>query len=206
MFNEILATVFQVLVVVLIPFLFYVVKYKTINGFFNYIGLKATTGKAVALSFIAMLAVLAGTIGLVLLNHDIKEALTSQYAVAGKLKPMGLQPLSITLLLIIALFRTSLAEEIFMRGFVAKRLISRLGFQWGNLLQAALFGLLHLIMMFMLSRLNAFSLIYSFIVPGVAGYIIGYINEKEGNGSILPGWIAHGTANVISYYLLSFVL
>lgn len=206
MLNEILATVFQVLVVVLIPFLFYVVKYKTIKGFFNYIGLKATTGKAVALSFIAMLAVLAGTIGLVLLDHDIKEALTSQYAVAGKLKAMGLQPLSITLLLIIALFRTSLAEEIFMRGFIAKRLISRLGFQWGNLLQAVLFGLLHLIMMFMLSRLNAFSLIYSFIVPGVAGYIIGYINEKEGKGSILPGWIAHGTANVISYYLLSFVL
>jgi membrane protease YdiL (CAAX protease family) len=206
MLNEILATIFQVLVVVLVPFLFYVIKYKTINGFFNYIGLKATTKRAVALSFLALLAVLAGTFGLAMLNRDIKEALTSQYAVAGKLKQMGLQPLSITLLLIIALFRTSLAEEIFMRGFIAKRLISRMGFQWGNLVQAILFGLLHLIMMFMLSRLNAFSLIYSFIVPGLAGYIIGYINEKEGKGSIFPGWIAHGTGNVISYYLLAFVL
>jgi len=206
MLNEILATVFQVLVVVLVPFLFYVVKYKKTNGFFNYIGLKATTPKAVALSCFALLAVLAGTIGLVMLNHDIKEALTSQYAVAGKLKQMGPQPLSITLLLIIALFRTSLAEEIFMRGFIAKRLITRLGFKWGNLLQALLFGLFHLIMMFMLSRLNAFSLLYSFIVPGVAGYIIGYINEKAGKGSIIPGWIAHGTANVISYSLLAFVL
>jgi membrane protease YdiL (CAAX protease family) len=206
MLNEILATVFQVLVVVLIPFLFYVVKYKTIDGFFNYIGLKATTRKAVALSFFAMLVVLASTIGIAVLNRDIKEALTSQYAVAGKLKQMGLQPLSITLLLIIALFRTSLAEEIFIRGFIAKRLIKRLGFQWGNLVQAALFGLLHLIMMFMLSRLNASSLIYSFVVPGVAGYIIGYINEKVGKGSIIPGWIAHGTGNVISYYLLAFVL
>lgn len=206
MLNEILATVFQVLVVILIPFLFYVVKYKTIVGFFNYIGLKATTSKAVALSFFAMLVVLASTIGIAVLNQDIKEALTSQYAVAGKLKQMGLQPLSITLLLIFALFRTSLAEEIFIRGFIAKRLIRRLGFQWGNLVQALLFGLLHLIMMFMLSRLYAFSLIYSFVVPAVAGYIIGYINEKVGNGSILPGWIAHGTGNVISYYLLAFVL
>jgi len=206
MLNEILATVFQILVVVLVPFLFYVVKYKTIDGFFKYIGLKATTRKALVLSFFAMLAVLAGTIGIVALNHDIKEALTSQYAVGGKLKQMGLQPLSITLLLIIALFRTSLAEEIFVRGFIAKRLINRLGFQWGNLLQAALFGLIHLIMMFMLSRLNAFSLLYSFIVPGVAGYIIGYINEKTGKGSILPGWIAHGAGNMISYYLLAFVL
>lgn len=206
MLNEIFAAIFQVLVVVLIPFLFYVVKYKTIDGFLNYIGLKATTAKAVALSFFAMLVVLAGTIGIAALNQDIKEALTSQYAVAGKLKQMGLQPLSITLLLIIALFRTSLAEEIFIRGFIAKRLIKRLGFQWGNLVQAVLFGLLHLIMMFMLSRLNAFSLIYSFVVPGVAGYIIGYINEKVGKGSIIPGWIAHGTGNVISYSLLAFVL
>lgn len=206
MLNEILATFFQVLVVVLIPFLFYVVKYKTINGFFNYIGLKVTTKKAVVLSFLAMLAMLASTLGIALLNRDIKEALTSQYAVAGKLKQMGLQPLSLTLLLIIALFRTSLAEEIFMRGFIAKRLINRMGFQWGNFVQALLFGLLHLIIMFMLSRLKAFSLIYSFVVPGVAGYIIGYINEKAGKGSIIPGWIAHGTANVISYYLLAFVL
>ncbi|HEY0610489.1 MAG TPA: CPBP family intramembrane glutamic endopeptidase [Chitinophaga sp.] len=206
MLNEILATFFQVLVVVLIPFLFYVVKYKTINGFFNYIGLKVTTKKAVVLSFLAMLAMLASTLGIALLNRDIKEALTSQYAVAGKLKQMGLQPLSLTLLLIIALFRTSLAEEIFMRGFIAKRLINRMGFQRGNFVQALLFGLLHLIIMFMLSRLKAFSLIYSFVVPGVAGYIIGYINEKAGKGSIIPGWIAHGTANVISYYLLAFVL
>ncbi|WP_298735767.1 CPBP family glutamic-type intramembrane protease [uncultured Chitinophaga sp.] len=206
MFNEILATVFQVLVVVLIPFLFYVVKYKTTSGFFSYIGLKATSSRAVVLSCFAMVAVLACTIGLVLLNRDIKEALTSQYAVAGKLKQMGLQPVSIILLLIITLFRTSLAEEIFMRGFVAKRLISRLGFQWGNLLQALLFGLLHLIMMFMLSRLSAFSLSYSFIVPAVAGYIICYINERVGKGSIIPGWIAHGAGNVVAYYLLAFVL
>lgn len=206
MFSEILSTIFQVLVVVLIPFLFYVVKYKTLNGFYNYIGLKVPAGKAVYLSFIAMLAVLAAAVGIVTVHDGVREALASQYSVGGKLKLMGRTRESITLLLVIALFRTSLSEEIFFRGFIAKRLINRLGFQWGNIVQAALFGLLHLIMMFMLSRLNASSLIYAFVMPALAGYLICYINEKAGNGSIIPGWIAHGLGNVISYYLLAFVL
>jgi membrane protease YdiL (CAAX protease family) len=206
MFSEILSAIFQILVVVLIPFLFYVVKYKTLRGFLNYIGLKPTTRKAVYLSFIAMLAVLAAALGIVVVHYDVKEALTSQYSVGGKLKLMGRTPESVTLLLMIALFRTSLSEEIFFRGFIAKRLINRLGFQWGNVVQAAIFGFLHLIMMFMLSRLNAASLIYAFVMPAVAGYIICYINEKTGKGSIFPGWIAHGLGNVISYYLLAFVL
>lgn len=206
MLNEILSTIFQILVVILIPFLFYVIKYKTLVGFFNYIGLKGTTKKANFLSLIALFAILVSSLGIAALSSELKEALTSQYSVAGKLKQMGLNTASVTLLLIIALFRTSLSEEIFFRGFVAKRLTNRLGFQMGNLVQAAIFGLMHLLMVFMLSRLTALLLVYAFVFSAVAGYIIGYIKEKAGNDSIIPGWIAHGLGNAIAYYLLAFVL
>ena len=206
MLNEILSTIFQLLVVVLIPFLFYVIKYKTVVGFFSYIGLKGTTKKANLLALIALLAVLASSLGILFLKSDLKESLTSQYSVVGKLKQMGLNTASVTLLLIIALFRTSLSEEIFFRGFIAKRLTNRLGFQMGNLVQAAIFGLMHLLMVFMLSRLTALLLVFAFVVSGITAYIINYIKEKVGNDSIIPGWIAHGLGNVITYYLLAFVL
>jgi len=45
--------------------------------------------------------------------------------------------------LIIAWLKTSLAEEIFFRGFIGKRLIDRLGFLRGNGLQSVIFAAVH---------------------------------------------------------------
>lgn len=46
-------------------------------------------------------------------------------------------------ILIYSIFQTALPEEILFRGFLLKRLASRLPFRVANTLQAALFGLLH---------------------------------------------------------------
>jgi len=34
----------------------------------------------------------------------------------------------------------------------------------------------------------------------VGGWTSGWLNEKPGSGSILPGWIAHGAANLVAYF------
>ena len=32
------------------------------------------------------------------------------------------------------------------------------------------------------------------------------INEKIANGSIIPGWISHGLANIIAYSVIGFLI
>ncbi|WP_156138344.1 hypothetical protein [Sphingobacterium sp. T2] len=38
------------------------------------------------------------------------------------------------------------------------------------------------------------------------GKTLGYIKEKKGNGSIIPGWVAHGLGNFVTYFTIAFVL
>jgi uncharacterized membrane protein (DUF485 family) len=51
---------------------------------------------------------------------------------------------------------------------------------------------------------NILWLISIFIIPFVVAYLIGYINEKKAEGSILPGWLAHGLGNFITYWVIYF--
>ncbi|NLV74868.1 MAG: CPBP family intramembrane metalloprotease, partial [Chloroflexi bacterium] len=89
--------------------------------------------------------------------------------------------------LIYAFIQTSLSEEIFFRGFLGKRLIAKLGFGWGNLIQAAVFGALHAVLMYrMIGAVKAGVIM---LYTGTIGWMIGYLNEREAEGSILPGWL-----------------
>ncbi|SHJ65592.1 CAAX protease self-immunity [Pseudozobellia thermophila] len=126
-------------------------------------------------------------------------------SITGKFRQMGLGTYSITLLLITAVFKTSLSEEIIFRGFIAKRLVSIMGFVKGNVLQAALFGIIHTLM-FALITTNIFFLLVIFIIPSIGAYVSVYLNEKIGKGSIVPGWISHGLANIIAYGIVGFVI
>ena len=127
------------------------------------------------------------------------------HSITGKFRQMGLSPESILLLLLIAILKTALSEEIFFRGFVAKRLIGLLGYQKGNVLQAALFGGIHAAL-FALTTSKAFFLAMIFLIPGLGAYVSAFLNERLAQGSIMPGWISHGLANVIAYSMFGFVL
>ncbi|GGY36885.1 hypothetical protein GCM10007148_01330 [Parvularcula lutaonensis] len=37
-----------------------------------------------------------------------------------------------------------------------------------------------------------------FLLPGAAGWLMGWLNEKVGNGSIFPGWLMHALGNAVS--------
>ena len=39
------------------------------------------------------------------------------------------------------------------------------------------------------------------LLTGTIGYLMGYINEKVGNGSIIPSWIIHSSANIMTSFL-----
>ena len=88
-------------------------------------------------------------------------------------------------------FYVALGEEIFFRGFLGSWLIRRFGFQWGNLAQATLFLLPHLLL------LNVSLKIWPiFILQFAAGWLQGWLLHKS--GSILPGWLVHTASNLAS--------
>ncbi|MEZ4944747.1 MAG: CPBP family intramembrane glutamic endopeptidase [Cyclobacteriaceae bacterium] len=138
-------------------------------------------------------------------SPEFKAIMLDPNSVTGKFRQMDFSVVSITLLLVTAILKTAFAEEIFFRGFVAKRLISAAGFLKGNLIQATLFGLIHA-GIFAMTTDNLLFLFIIYLAPAMGAYVSVYLNEKVGNGSITPGWISHSLANVLSYTIVGFVI
>jgi uncharacterized protein len=204
--NEVISTIIQIGLFTLIPFIFYKFRKDKSLTFLKYIGLyKPPTKSLLYVVFVSLIFLFIG-IGLIYIDDSFKQAALSPNSMTGKLRMLGLSGSTITILLITALFKTSLSEEILFRGFIAKKLINSLGFKNGNILQALIFGLLHLLLFVFLTKATVFSLTLILIFSSFAGWTIGYIKEKYANGSIIPGWLAHGIGNSISYFLIAFVL
>lgn len=204
--NEIISTTVQVALFTLIPFLFFLFRKDKNITFLNYIGLFKPTTKSIYYVLFASILFVIGGLGMIFLDESIKQAAFSPPSVTGILRAMGLSGTSIIILLIVAIFKTALAEEILFRGFIAKQLIRKFGFTTGNLIQATLFGTVHLLLFWALTNTTLIFLLFSFLFSFVAGWTIGYIKEKYAHGSIVPGWIAHATGNTLSYAIIAFVV
>jgi membrane protease YdiL (CAAX protease family) len=204
--NEFISAILQVILFTLVPFIFFLFRKNKSLSFFAYIGLtKPTMQSIIYVIGVALLFVLMG-VGLTFINEDIKQAVFLPNSVTGKIRLMGFNISSVSVLLIMALIKTSLSEEIFFRGFLAKRLINKLGFKTGNILQAMIFGLIHLLLFWLLTQTTFIPLIIILVFSSFAGWAIGYIKEKYANGSIIPGWVAHGLGNTLSYSIIAFVI
>jgi len=189
----------------MIPFLFYLFKDKKTNGFINSLGLKASNNKANLLALLGSIILLVPFVLLVLISDEFRDVFTAPSTLTGKFKDMGLSINTVLIILMTAVFKTSFAEELFFRGFIAKKLINRIGYSWGNLLQALLFGALHLMIFAAITQSFLFLAIIMFFT-GLSAYFSVYLNEKLAGGSIIPGWISHGMANILSYSFASFLL
>ena len=98
------------------------------------------------------------------------------------------------------------AEEVLYRGFLCKGFCVKLGTVRGIILQAILFGLMHNAL-YLLAGLDV-GLWYhtlSFIFTGTGALLLGWLNEKIFNGSILPSILLHGAGNFITTMLVAFV-
>ena len=84
----------------------------------------------------------------------------------------------------------ALGEEIFFRGFLGGWLVRRLGFAIGNIIQALVFLLPHLLLL-----LVSQSLWPIIIVQLIAGWLLGWLRYRS--HSILPGWLAHSLTNAL---------
>ncbi len=110
--------------------------------------------------------------------------------------------LSILAIIVVCFLVGELA--IWMRGDVAAAesaykgmgLAAKFGFNAANIIQALIFGGIHLTMVW--GQVGVIAGIVIVIYPMIPAVAFAYLNEKKADGSILPSWIAHGTLNTIS--------
>lgn len=198
------SAVLQVLVVLAVAFVVHLIARRRARGFLAYVGLYRPERRSLAY---ATAVAAAFTLVMLLLFRaaHLESVATAPNTVAGRLRALGPSATAVAALVIYAVVQTSLSEEILFRELLAKRLIAALGFAAGNLIQAALFGGMHLPLFagpgvaFTWSRA-------AFIVgaTGAMGWLMGAVNERRGNGSILASWWTHALTNLVAYRVLAF--
>lgn len=149
------------------------------------VGWALCTGKD--LLYAAAVFVAVAIIGFVVLKFIPVTLLEGASAYSGQ--PLTVR--SILAALIHEAFYIALGEEVFFRGFLGSWLFRRLGFRWGNLVQATVFLLPHLFLLAVGPQIWPV-----FIVQFCAGWAQGWLQYKS--GSILPSWLVHTTTNLAS--------
>ncbi len=186
--SELISSVFQTLLFTLIPFIVWLITARKKETFFSWIGLKGVgKDKKQCLKYAVIVFAICEITGTLLNNIFMKEWNISQYAGAGAA--------GIPCILLFSYIHTAFSEEILYRGFIQKRLQSKFGFRTAVIIQALIFGLSHLLPA--LGQINFWQGMVLMFYPMVPGILLPFLNEKKSNGSIIPGWIIHGTLNII---------
>lgn len=192
--DALISIALQVGVVLLITLVAYAVFGRKTGSFRNWVGLTATPWMTVGIGLLFAVA------SAILLLHlpGVRELSAGERTVVGSAVADGVQPEVLAMLAATAIFKTAFTEELLFRGLIGKRLIAWLGFGAGNSIQAALFGAIHLLLL--LSPQATPALVATIVgFTAVSGWINGWLNERLGRGSILPGWAAHAAANLTAY-------
>lgn len=190
-----------------IPLIWWFIKHRKEVGFFKWIGLykPQLKSKIWVLALFAVLYYFFYNFDFTkLVNPETLKLIENSSSVAANVFA-GIGAMAILPALIENFIANGLAEEILYRGFLCKRFCEKLGTGKGIILQAVLFGLMHNII-YIIAGLNV-GLWYhtlTFIFTGTGALLLGYLNEKIFNGSILPSILLHGTGNFITSMLLAF--
>jgi membrane protease YdiL (CAAX protease family) len=205
MLQEAINAALQVAVVLIIALVPWAIVARKKESFARYIGLIAPTRRAMLWTLAVALVLVPASLAIFMAPtlHDMAAAPNT---VAGRLRAEGWSADVAGQIVIIALIKTALSEEIFFRGFLAKRLIRWLGFGLGNTIHALIFGAIHLLI-FVVPGGPAFDPMLALVmagVPAAGGWIMAWLNERVGNGSIAPSWFLHGVTNLLAYPVLAF--
>lgn len=199
----------QVIIFSLIPLIAYLATARKRVRFLEYVGLKAAPGRAVVSGALLGALSLPVLLGLVSLS-GAGELLRDPASQTGRLREVA-ESMGVAAMLWVALFQaavtTALSEEILFRGFLAKRLIAWLGFGVGNAAQAIVFGAVHgLLFLGASTEVSLAGRLAVVLVPTVQGWLMGWLNERAANGSIVPSWCAHAVTNGLTFTLVPLVL
>lgn len=192
-------SIIQIIIFSIIPFLWWLIASRKKMNFFEWIGLKKVNNIKENKLFAWIFSVL---VLFLIISVFILYSLKNVNIASSEFTGLGIK--SLPSILIYAIFNTSLPEEILFRGFLLKRIGNKFGFIVSNGIQSLLFGCIHGIMFF--SAIGILKSMLIILFTGIIGWIMGYINEKKANGSILPSWFIHVVANIFSGIFYAFQL
>ncbi len=137
---------------------------------------------------------------------ELRKMLTNDSSPYWRILKNGFTTSTVVAGFIYCFIQAAAAEEILFRGVIARRLIDKLGFFRGNLIQSIIFWIMHLLI-FKLVTGEWFSVlqIYAFISSFGLGLILGYVNYRKNGDSILPSWLLHGFANFSVFLTLAYL-
>ncbi|HAA15092.1 MAG TPA: hypothetical protein DCE41_26715 [Cytophagales bacterium] len=205
MSQEISNAFLQVLAFAFIPVLIFLIRFRTLKGVLPFHGIQVAPWRALGLGALFGVINAGLLLAIFLVPEELRRVLLSPGTMTGKFRAMGWSGASLMLLVVDAMVKTALSEEILFRGFVAKRMIAVWGMRRGNIAQAILFGAVHTLIFLPITQSPSF-LIMIFLAPALVAYGIVIINERHAKGSIFPGWLAHGLGNVLAYSVVAFVI
>lgn len=193
--SKIVSSILQIILFSVIPFVWWFIAARKQQKFAEWIGLKKIEGGKKPLAAIVMVSIAFLFLGglTLYMMRGINSA-TSEFA--------GLGMVAIPAIVVYATLNTAFPEELLFRGFALKRLANKFGFNIANFIQALLFGLLHGVMFF--SLVGVVKAILIIVFTGAIAWFMGYVNEKDSNGSIFPSWIIHTISNLFSGILSAF--
>ncbi|MGF7048083.1 membrane protease YdiL (CAAX protease family) [Paenibacillus sp. DS2015] len=196
--NLLFSAILQAILLATIPMVWWLISGRKESSFLNWLGLKRPVVKnktKYSITFVAtMILLLIPSFTIVPLFVDKSAMATSQF--------IGQGMSAFIPALIYGFLQTGFSEELFFRGFLTKRLVHKFGFQIGNGIQGLLFGLMHGLMFLSVAGLLGAMIITLF--TGIVGWLMGWINEKQSDGSILSSWLLHGCANTLASIIFMF--
>ena len=191
----------------IIPFIWWLIRHRKEENFFNWIGLikpKLQSKWWILLIFGIVYYFFYSFDFTTLINPDTMKTLEDSSAVSDNAY-MGLGFAAIIPAIITNFISNGVAEEILFRGFFCKRLCNKLGTIPGIIVQAVFFALMHNILYIIAGvPVDIFYHILMFIFTGTGALLLGFLNEKLYNGSIIPSIILHGLGNFIASMLVAF--
>ena len=197
--SKLMSGILELLIVSFIPFITWLIWSRKKTGFFDWIGLKQvqTQQKGRLVQTIFGFTLLFTLFSIVVFSwFDSSKTATADFSGKG----IGALPA----ILAYAFLGTALPEEIFFRGFLLKRLQGKLGFLGANLVQSLLFGLIHALMF--IQQTDVLKAMVIFAYTSLIAFLLGAINEKKANGSILPSFLIHTLVNTTTGLLFAFSL
>ncbi|WP_336635916.1 CPBP family intramembrane glutamic endopeptidase [Lysinibacillus fusiformis] len=190
--------VVQVMLFSVIPFVWWSFTAKKKQPFLKWLGIHRPVivdkGKYAIFYMLAIVVLVVPNFALVFFYMEASILASNQFA--------GLGLAGIIPALLYAIIQTGLSEELLFRGFLLKRLAKPFGFQVGNLLQSLVFGCIHGAMLWTVLPCPIILLVV--LSTGLAGYVMGWMNERVSGGSIMTSWSIHSLTNLMTACLSMF--
>ena len=195
LFATFISSFVQLGIALLIPVIWWAVTTKRRLEFATWIGLYAPTWKVGPVQRVSQKQLGIALACWVAVSLASLRIASSVWGALATSRFIGAGLLAVVPILLYAFIQTGLAEELFFRGFLAKRLCASFAFSLGNAIQAIVFGLLYLLLF--INYLPVLSLVAITVLSGINGWIMGWLNEQAAGGSVLPSWMLHSLANLL---------